>query len=249
MVPIAVLAVLVVVIIELPASMLGRFLPAAVGMTEFSGSVWHGAAGSVTVNARPIGAIEWHIHPWPLLGLALVADLHWVKGGFVVDGAIDATSTGLTLRGAQGGGPLDDLHDLGIAGGWRGTAGIKLDELKLALTGPGAIMSVDGDVSVLNLSSPRVANGADLGGYMLHLAAPTLAPGADLTGALHDTGGPLAVDAVVHLSPDGHTGMLSGTIMVRTDAPPALRSQIADLAQLHAPDARGAIPVDLEFTL
>jgi hypothetical protein len=43
--------------------------------------------------------------------------------------------------------------------------------------------------------------------------------------------------------------MLSGTVKERSDAPPALRSQLANLTQLHPRDDQGRIPVELEFTL
>jgi hypothetical protein len=44
------------------------------------------------------------------------------------------------------------------------------------------------------------------------------------------------------------TGIFSGTVKERQDIPPALRSQLDNLAQLHARDAEGRLPVDLEFT-
>jgi hypothetical protein len=254
------LAALTVVVIVLPASTVKRFLPASVGAEDFSGSLWHGSAGNVTVNARNIGAIEWHLHPWSLLKLAVAADLHWVRIGFLADGTVDFSSHGLTLRNVQGGGPIEDLRDLGIAEGWRGTANFNFSELKVAFAngtaGPGTagngavtITSAVGHVNVSNLASPQVADGADLGGYTLQLADATVTPGADATADLMDTGGPLEVQATIHFSADVHTGMLSGTIKARLGAPPALLRQLDNLAQLHARDAQGAIPVELEFTL
>jgi hypothetical protein len=254
------LAALMVVVIALPASTVKRFLPASVGAEDFSGSLWHGSAGNVTVNARNIGAIEWHLHPWSLLKLAVAADLHWVRIGFLADGTVDFSSHGLTLRNVQGGGPIEDLRDLGIAEGWRGTANFSFSELKVAFAngtagprtaGNGAvtITSAVGDVNVSNLASPQVADGADLGGYTLHLADAAVTPGADATADLMDTGGPLEVQATIHFSANVHAGMLSGTIKARLGAPPALLRQLDNLAQLHARDAQGAIPVELEFTL
>jgi hypothetical protein len=254
------LAALMVVVIALPASTVKRFLPASVGAEDFSGSLWHGSAGNVTVNARNIGAIEWHLHPWSLLKLAVAADLHWVRLGFLADGTVDFSSHGLTLRNVQGGGPIEDLRDLGIAEGWRGTANFNFSGLQVVFAsgaaGPGTagngavtITSAVGDVNVSNLASPQVADGADLGGYTLHVADATVTPGADATADLVDTGGPLEVRATIHFSADVHTGMLSGTVKARLGAPPALLRQLDNLAQLHARDAQGAIPVELEFTL
>jgi hypothetical protein len=88
-----------------------------------------------------------------------------------------------------------------------------------------------------------------LGGYTLLFAAASVTPGADVTAQLSDTGGPLELQATVNFSADGHTGTLMGSVRARPDAPAALRTQLGQLAQLHAADAQGRIPVDLEFTL
>jgi type II secretion system (T2SS) protein N len=249
------LTVLTVIVIAMPASMVKRFLPPAVGAEDFSGTLWHGSAGKITSNARNLGAIEWQVHPWALLRLTLSVDLHWVKGGFVVDGAADVTRHDLTLRDVQGGGPIEDLGDVGIAQGWHGTTAFKFSRLKLAFAngaadlGAATLVSAVGDLTVSDLVSPQIADGAALGGYALHVADAAIIPGADASAQLSDTGGPLEVQATIHLSADGHTGMLSGTVKERPDAPPALHSQIDNLAQMHARDAQGRIPVELEFTL
>ena len=80
-------AVLAVVVAALPASIITHFLPPMVQAEDFSGSLWHGSAGRINVNARPAGALEWRLHPASLLGMAVAADLHWVKVGFVMDDA------------------------------------------------------------------------------------------------------------------------------------------------------------------
>jgi hypothetical protein len=224
-------------------------------MEDFSGSLWHGSVRSITVNARNAGAIEWRLHPWSLLGLTLSADLHWVKVGFVADATADLDRHGLTVRNIQGGGPIEDLADIGIAQGWLGTAGFKFNQLKMVFAhgpagnGPVTLVSAVGDLNVSNLSSPQLADGADLGGSVLHVADGAITPDADATAELKDTGGPLEAAAVIHFSAKDHTGMLSGTVKERSDAPPALRSQLANLTQLHPRDDQGRIPVELEFTL
>lgn len=251
-----VLTVLTVIVIALPASMVKRFLPPGVGAADFSGTLWHGSAGAITSNARNLGAIEWHVHPWALLRLTLSADLHWVKDGFVADGSAEVTRHDLTVHDVQGGGPIENLGDVGIAQGWRGTTAFKFSQLKLVFAngaadaGAAALVSAVGDVTVSDLASPQIADGAGLGGYALRVANAAIIPGTDATAQLNDTGGgPLEVQATIHLSADGHTGMLSGTVKERSGAPPALRSQIDSLAQMHARDAQGRIPVELEFTL
>ena len=250
---IAVLGALVVVLIALPASLVKRFLPPPVEAQEFSGTLWHGSAANVIVGGRSVGAVEWRLHPWSLVEFTLAADLHWVKVGFVADGRIDISSRSLTLRDVQGGGPIEDLREFGIPEGWRGTATIKIREFKALLangagSGPSWAAAV-GDLEVFNLAARQVAGGADLGGFALHLANSAITPGADATAELADTGGPLEVQATIHFASGGRTGMLSGTVKARPDAPAGLISALESLAQLHPADRRGAIPVDLEFTL
>ena len=56
------------------------------------------------------------------------------------------------------------------------------------------------------------------------------------------------MNATLQLSMKTRSGIFSGTVKERQDMPPALRSQLDNLAQLHARDAQGRFPVDLEFT-
>jgi hypothetical protein len=241
--------VITIIVCVLPASMITRFLPPSVQAEDFSGSVWHGSAGRMTANGRPAGALEWHVHPLALARLHLMADLHWVKGGFVLDGSADVARGHLAASGISGGGPVQDLRDFGLGAGWRGSAGVQIAELTADLSATGAALtSAIGDITVSDVSSAQVASGANLGGYDLHFNDPASAAGAGMSAALADTGGPLAVNATIQLSMKTRTGLFSGTIKERADASPALRSQLDNLAQLHARDAEGRLPVDLEFT-
>ena len=246
---IGVLAVIAIVVCVLPASMITRFLPPSVQAEDFSGSVWHGSAGRISANGRPAGALEWHVHPLALARLHLVTDLHWVKGGFVLDGSADVARGHVAASGISGGGPVEDLRDFGLGAGWHGSAGVRIAELTADLSATGAALtSAIGDITVSDVSSAQVASGANLGSYDLHFNDPASAAGADMSAALADTGGPLAVNATLQLSMKTRTGLFSGTVKERPDASPALRSQIDNLAQLHARDAEGRLPVDLEFT-
>jgi len=226
--------------------MITHFLPPSVRAGDFSGSVWHGSAGKISVNARDAGALEWRLHPAALLGLTVVADLHWVKTGFVIDASATIGTRGFVARAVTGGGPIEDLRDLGVAPGWRGTANVNFSELKGDFSQPlGAV----GDLQVSNLSSAQIAGGADLGSYDLRLNQATLGPDGNVTASLEDTGGPLEVRTLIHYSPAERSGTLSGTIKERPDAPPGLRSQLENLSRLRGRDSQGRIPVDLEFRL
>ena len=212
---------------------------------DFSGSLWHGSAGRITVNGRDAGALEWRLHPVALLGMALSADLHWVKVGFVIDAAVKIDRQGFTAHDIKGGGPIEDLRGLGVAAGWHGSADVHLDALQGTFTQP---LAAAGDIRVSNLAAAQVADGVDLGGYDLQF---TQAPAADgtLSAQLADTGGPLEVQAAIHYSAKEQTANLSGTVRERPDAPPALVSQLQNLSQLRGRDREGRIPVDLEFRL
>src|ERR1700690_1558120 len=116
-----VIALAAALVFVLPASVISHFLPAQVHAEDFSGTLVHGAAGRLSVNAREAGAIEWRLHPLSLLRMALVVDIHWVKVGFVIDGTVEFAGRAVAGHNIQGGGPIEDLHDLGLADGWNGT--------------------------------------------------------------------------------------------------------------------------------
>ena len=239
-------AVLAVVISAVPASIVTRFLPPEVHAEDFSGSIWHGSAGKISVNARDAGALEWRLHRAALLGMRVSADVHWVKVAFVVDAAVNIDRQGVSAHAVKGGGPIEDLRDFGIAAGWRGMADINFSELKSDFAKPlGAV----GDVRVSNLTSPQIAQGANLGGYDLRLAPGAVGADGSVTAQLTDTGGPLEMQAAISLSTKERSGILTGTLRERPEAPSALVSDLEGIVQLRGRDPQGRIPVDLEFAL
>jgi Type II secretion system (T2SS), protein N len=241
--------VLAVVLAALPAALIGRFLPPGVRAEDFSGTIWHGSTGRLTVGGRDAGALEWHLHPAALLRLRVAADLHWVQGSFELDGSAEAGKSDFSASGISGGGPITNLQSLGVPPGWRGTAGIRIERLAVDLSGPAPMpRSAVGEIDVADAASPQIAAGTDLGSYALKFDDPSLGADGQATAALTDTGGPLSLDATVTLSPRARTGLLSGTLQERGQIPEALRRELDQIGQLHARDARGRIPVDLEFS-
>ena len=229
----------------LPASVITHFLPAQVQADDFSGSLVHGAAGRLKVNAREAGAIEWRLHPLSLLRLAVVADIHWVKVGFVIDGTVQLSARAVAAHDIRGGGPIENLGDLGLAAGWRGSANLAFAEASSDFR---KLDSAVGKIDLVNLSAAEIAAGSDLGSYELQLAAGAVAPDGTITADLTDTGGPVEAQAQIRYSPAARTGMLSGTIKERPEASLGLRNQLNNLAQLRPRDASGRFPVELEFT-
>jgi hypothetical protein len=232
-------------VVSLPASVAGYFLPHQVHADDWSGTALHGAAGKLSVNARDAGAIEWQLHPLALLRALIVIDIHWVKVGFVIDGTAEIDRHGLTARDIRGGGPIESLSDIGIAAGWRGSATLNLEELKSDFKKP---LNVVGRIEVAHISSAGIAAGADLGSYVLQLPADAVGPDGSITANLKDAGGPVEVLAQIRISPTARTGLFSGTLKERPEASPALRADLQSVAQLRPRDAQGRFPAELEFT-
>jgi hypothetical protein len=243
-------AIIVVAVCVLPASLVARFLPPTVQAEDFSGSIWHGSAGRITANGRPAGALEWSLHPLGLARLHLLADLHWVKGGFALDGSADVTRTHFAASNISGGGPIQDLRDFGLGAGWHGAAAVRIASLTADLTADGAVLptSAVGDVAVSDVSSPQIAAGSALGSFDLRFDDPAAISAAGMKADLTDTGGPLSLNATLEVSMKTRSGLLSGTVEARPGASPALQRELDNLSQLHARDAAGRLPVDLEFT-
>ncbi|MEO7207576.1 MAG: type II secretion system protein N [Steroidobacteraceae bacterium] len=233
------------IVFALPASFAARFMPAQVKAEDFSGRLLHGAAGRIRINSRDSGAIEWQVHPLALLRLAIVADIHWVKLGFLIDGTAELTTGGFAAHDITGGGPIDDLRDLGFAQGWKGTAKLAFTRIKGNFQ---KLEAAVGKIDVANISSASVAAGSDLGSYELQLGPQSIAEDGSMSAILNDTGGPVEAQAQIRFSPATRTGMLSGTLKERTEASRALRNQLNNLSQLRPRDASGRFPVELEFT-
>jgi Type II secretion system (T2SS), protein N len=245
--PIALLACVAagaVVLLVLPASLITHFLPPQIHAEDFSGSIWHGSSGRISLMSRPVGALEWHLHPASLLSLAASVDVRWVKGASVIDGTVRVDRHGFAARDVHGGGPLEDFRDLGRLSGCSGNAKLQLQEVKGSFHD---LESAAGVIEVSALACTNIAGGADLGGYALTLSPGAVADGMAAT--IRDTGGPLEVTADVHYTPDSHSGLLSGTLRERADASPALREQVTQLAQMRPRDGSGRIPVELEFAM
>ena len=101
MIAIGALAVVGFVLLVLPASLAARFLPPQILAEDFSGTLWHGSAGKLTVNARNAGACEWHIHPLALLALAVDAEVHWVRVSAVLDATVHLDRHGFRAQDIQ----------------------------------------------------------------------------------------------------------------------------------------------------
>src|SRR5258708_9124191 len=160
-------------VFALPASLVARFVPAELHAEDFSANLLHGAAGKLLINGRDAGAVEGQVHPLSLLRLAVVADIHWVKVSFVLDGTAEIGPRGVAAHGIKGGGPIDNLQTLGFAAGWTGTANLTFTEIKASFR---QLESAVGKIEVADISSVDIAAGSDLCSYALQRAPTPLSP-------------------------------------------------------------------------
>jgi len=245
LVSVALLAALVVVASALPARVATYFLPAGVQARNLSGSIWHGEAGEVSFHSLDLGAIEWQIHPGALGQLMLAVDLQWLHRGFGLSGRATLTRHAVNATAISGGGPIEDLADLGVAAGWHGTAQVSIDTIESDYT---RVLAASGSLEVSNLASSSVAGGVDLGAYVLRLSPSAVDAAGVISGELSDAGGPMAVQGTIAINPQQHTGLVSGTLQERADTPAELRRDLGELVQMRGRDPQGRIPIDLEFS-
>ncbi len=235
----------VVATLALPASLVTRFLPPPVHAEDFSGSIWHGSAARIAIDSRPVGALEWRLHPLALLSMQVVADLHWVKGGTVIDGLVKLDAKGFEAHDVHGGGPVEDLRDLGVPPGWQGNTTLDLREIQGSFA---TITAATGTIDVSALASAAIAAGTDLGSYQVILGPDAVNPDS-ITAMIKDTGGPLEARGELHYTPASHSGLLTAKLKERAQAGPALRNELNNLTQMRPRDADGRVPIDLEFSL
>jgi general secretion pathway protein N len=240
------IVVLVVVAMTLPASIITHFLPAQATAEDFSGTLWHGSAARLRIASREAGALEWHLHPAALLHLAVDADFHWVKGGFVIDGKAVLNQLGAEAHDLTGGGPIADLRDFGLGQGWRGTARLSLATIRSDFA---TVTAAQGKIEVFDIAFAQVARGSDLGSYVLQFGPSAVSRDGSISADLNDLGGPVEALAQIHYEPRTHLGLLSGTLKARAEAPDPLVRELDELSQLKPRDSLGRIPVDMEFTL
>jgi hypothetical protein len=238
-------ALLVVLIAALPASLAGRFLPTRIQATDFSGSIWHGAAGKIIVNGVECGAGEWQLHPLELLRLRLGFDVHWVKGDFALAAHGHLGVHGLEADSISGGGALEELQSVTGLAGWHATVDVAIDRLSATSS---QVKAIHGDINAADLHAASIGDGTSLGAYTMHFDEPTDDAKGVVDGQIRDTAGPLEVHAQLSVSFQTHTSTLSGTARERATAPPQLRTALESLAQLRPRDSQGRIPLEIEFS-
>jgi general secretion pathway protein N len=85
------------------------FLPASIGyrylmkpsqtvvLSDLSGTIWNGHAGSIAVRDKPVGQVDWQLHPMPLLEGKRIADFTITDNTLKVQGTLNRSPAGNTF--------------------------------------------------------------------------------------------------------------------------------------------------------
>jgi hypothetical protein len=225
-------AFLLALLLVLPARWVDRALPEGVDCARWAGSIWRGQCAGLTVRDSGTGvmridSLRWKLQPLALLRLRLSADFEgsWSKGQ--AQGRIAVAPGGeIRLRELDGASLLDKSVVRSLPAGWSGRIALRAVEFDW---NAGTLGRLGGEVLVQDLADGR---GNALGSYQLQLAPAETPP---FTGQLHDTGGPLEVDAQLQLAAD-RSWTLEGRMRARNAADQAMGRKLDMFA---AADATG----------
>jgi general secretion pathway protein N len=220
-------------LLQLPLRWVTALLPRGVHCSEAQGTLWQGHCGGLRWQGGALGDLDFRLHPLSLLTLRLAADVHLksptadIRGRLALGwGVVQARALEATL-------PLSNVLVAALPAGVRGQMQTDLERLDLR---SGHIHALVGRVDLLHLMDDT----DPIGDYRI-----TFPPGSgDPIGELHDLGGPLDVQASLHLAPSGF--VLEGRVAARASAPAALARQIR---YLGSPDAAGRRPFSVAGTL
>jgi hypothetical protein len=223
--------------------MMLRFVPAEVALGGVSGTVWRGAAASVSIKDTALGALRWTNRPWRLLLLQVQYRVTLQPTG----GALDMVATlgragRLDISQLTGSFPVTTVHGLISPEGWTGS--VELDVEQLAISS-GFPVSAAGLVRVRNLTSSNGPRPLNLGSFELLLGEGAV--GTDsISGRLSDLGdGPLKVRATIELDRERRY-LISGEVAAGPDADAAILRTLSFLGQA---DSLGRRPFSIEGTL
>lgn len=186
-----------------PASFAWRFAAARAGaltLDGLSGTVWNGHAASASVLDKPLGALDWQLHPLPLLrGVAAAQlDLHGgeVTGSGAVarepDGTLNLDAATIHLPASLAA-PALDIPMLQLLGQ------IDIDVAHLRVQGAWPT-SATGKILWRNAAVAGAAQ-ASLGDLQAQFAT---APDGSIAGNAHDLGGPLQLDGTFTIQFSGY---------------------------------------------
>jgi hypothetical protein len=202
-----------------------------------SGTVWNGRAAAMRIAGVTFDSSTWHFRPWPMLlgRIEYALDLRAGKGGIQTI-AGQSLNGSIYLRDLRLRMPLADI--VGIAGqsnlGLEGDVSVDLPNVVIRAR---HLARLDGTIQVSDAGTSPPAN-VSLGGATIRLQTTQ----QGMRGILKDTGGPLIIEGVLTLQPDG-TYQLAGNLAVRD---PARADLVQALGFLGAPGSGGRVNVNYQ---
>lgn len=228
-----------VLILRFPARWLSPLLPHGIHCQQLDGSAWSGSCSGLSSATGAVGDVTWELQALQLLRGRLALKLDLTNQGSFLRGEL-AFGLGGAIHG-------HDLNvDLPLSSGLissmpAGTHARLLGKLsRMEWTGK-YLSALQGELDVQDLIN---SDGDSLGNYQA-IFAPETGAGADTpSGVVHDTGGPLALDATLQFTHDpGY--VVQGRVGTRPAASPG----VADfLKYLGSPDAAGRRPFSFQGT-
>ena len=225
----------------LPASTIGRFLPAGVHISRLSGTIWNGQAMSLRVGRVSIDGLHWRCAALPLLIARVRCEITADLGG----GQLRALVTlrpgeRVQVAGLRGELPLEATEATGARGGWRGR--LRFEDVGAEIAA-GRPRSLAGRIVAEDLRSP-LRPGTTLGSYVLELGEGFATAGVT-GGRLRDLDAPLTLRGTLRIEPQG-SYLAEGEVAPRPGAPVEILDALLFLAP---PDASGRRSFSIEGTL
>jgi Type II secretion system (T2SS), protein N len=236
----AVTGFVLVLIVRFPARWLGPLLPHSLHCQQLTGSAWRGSCSGITGSGNVQGDLSWDVQVLQLLRGRL--DLHldftilgsYARGDVAMGlgGAVHARDLTLDL-------PLTSALVSSLPAGAHARLQGKL--ARVEWTGK-YFSELRGELVILDLVGPQ---GEVFGNYQINFLPGAAAGGGETpVGEVHDSGGPLQLEATVQLTHDpGY--LVQGRVAPR----PAASADLVDtLKYLGSPDAAGRRPFSLSGT-
>jgi len=237
-----VLAFLLVVIGNIPASLAANWMPQGVTVASLSGTVWQGEARSVQVAGVEVEKIDWRLHPLALIGGQIAAQVEATNQSdrasaeLVLgrDGHIEAQALAAELDAAS-------LAGHGLPAGWSGPLRLRFEHIVLE---GGWIAAIRGAVESGTLTGPQKVQ-PYLGSYRLEFGPDATATPGEVVGHFSDLGGPSEISGTLKLTRD-RRAVLSGWVRARPGAPQSVSEDIAKLPQSD-PQGRRLFSIESNF--
>jgi hypothetical protein len=230
------MAFLIALVVVLPASWIGALLPPIVQCEGWRGTLWRGRCRQLTVRPPGVPPVTletagWTLHPLPLLGARLSAEVVLTDARGDAAGHVELTRKGaLLLREVSVRALLDSKLPTAMPAGW--SARVEVSALDLQWQA-NQLTQLQGDLRFLDLRDER---GRELGNYHVNFPATDTPP---FKGQLNDEGGPFELQGAIELTMDRNWS-LQGTVRPRAGADPSLTRY---LQLLGGADPAGRYPL------